>query len=173
MAITSEHGHGLGLLRYREGSLEGYDAVGKRWVAVGGSGNTEYIAYASGLFASGFTGVHDSLSGMQGGNSEEQYHMTFDQHSGLISGTLVIDPGGDVSIGGATPVYQLHIQGQGELAFLERSTDPSSPAEGNCVIWLSDGSGLGGDGDLMVASTATGTTRYGTIFNHSAGTLWP
>lgn len=55
---------------------------------------------------------------------------------------------------------------------LERSADPSQPAEGECVIWLSDGTGKGDDGDLMIAGTAGGSTKYGTLFNHSGGTPW-
>lgn len=58
------------------------------------------------------------------------------------------------------------------LAILERSSDPPEPAEGECIIWMSDGTGKGDDGDVMVASKAGGTTNYGTLFDHSAGTAW-
>jgi hypothetical protein len=39
-------------------------------------------------------------------------------------------------------------------------------------MWLSDGTGKGGDGDIMVASKAGGTTKYGVLFDHSGGTAW-
>lgn len=55
---------------------------------------------------------------------------------------------------------------------LERSADPDLPSEGYSVIWMSDGTGLGGDGDIMIASTAAGNRNYGTIFDHSGGTAW-
>lgn len=58
------------------------------------------------------------------------------------------------------------------LGFVERSTDPPKPAEGKSVIWQSDGTGLGDDGDVMIASTAGGVTNYSVLFDHSAGTLW-
>ena len=58
------------------------------------------------------------------------------------------------------------------LSILERSSDPTQPSEGQTVIWMSDGTGKGDDGDVMIASTAGGTTNYGTLFDHSAGTPW-
>ena len=58
------------------------------------------------------------------------------------------------------------------LKLLEKSSDPAEPSEGECIIWLSDGTGKGDDGDLMVASKAAGTTKYGTLFDHSGGAAW-
>lgn len=58
------------------------------------------------------------------------------------------------------------------LDLIERSSNPSKPPEGETAIWMSDGTGLGGDGDVMIASTVSGTTRYSILFNHSAGTVW-
>ena len=55
---------------------------------------------------------------------------------------------------------------------LERSSDPPQPSEGQWVLWMSDGTGKGDDGDVMIASTAGGTTTYGTIFDHSGGGAW-
>jgi len=55
---------------------------------------------------------------------------------------------------------------------LERSADPDAPAEGYFVIWMSDGTGVGDDGDVMIASTAGGATKYGTLFDHSAGSAF-
>jgi len=58
------------------------------------------------------------------------------------------------------------------LSLLERSTDPAAPAEGENVVWVSDGTEKGDDGDVMVAGTAGGVTKYGTLFDHSGGTPW-
>jgi len=58
------------------------------------------------------------------------------------------------------------------LKTIERSSDPAAPVEGKGVIWQSDGTGKGDDGDIMIASTAGGVTKYGTIFDHSGGTPW-
>lgn len=58
------------------------------------------------------------------------------------------------------------------LSTLERSADPSEPAEGECIIWMSDGTGKGDDGDVLIASKAAGTTNWATLFDHSAGAPW-
>lgn len=58
------------------------------------------------------------------------------------------------------------------LTFLERSADPPEPTEGKCVIWLSDGTGKGDDGDLLIAGKAGGATKWATLFDHSAGSAW-
>ena len=58
------------------------------------------------------------------------------------------------------------------LKIIERSSDPAEPSEGECVIWMSDGTGKGDDGDVMIASQAGGTTNYGTLFDHSGGAGW-
>jgi len=50
----------------------------------------------------------------------------------------------------------------------ERAADPPDPLEGQFVIWMSDGTDSGDDGDIMVASTAGGVTKKGTLFDHSA-----
>ncbi len=53
------------------------------------------------------------------------------------------------------------------LELLERSLDPSNPAEGEAVLWMSDGTGSGDDGDLMVKITAGGTTKTATLVDFS------
>ena len=55
---------------------------------------------------------------------------------------------------------------------LEKSADPTQPSEGEAVIWMSDGTGKGDDGDVLIASTAGGVTTYATLFDHSAGSAW-
>jgi len=56
---------------------------------------------------------------------------------------------------------------QGTLVGIERDTDPTDPAEGRWVIWMSDGTGAGDDGDLMIKLTAGGVTKTGTLADHS------
>lgn len=58
------------------------------------------------------------------------------------------------------------------IGLLERSSDPSEPSAGQAVIWLSDGTGKGGDGDVMIAVNVDGTTKYGTLFDYSGGSAW-
>ena len=58
------------------------------------------------------------------------------------------------------------------LGMIERGADPAEPAEGEGVIWMSDGTGKGDDGDIMIASQAGGVTKYVALFDHSAGGAW-
>ena len=50
--------------------------------------------------------------------------------------------------------------------------DPTQPDEGEGVIWMSDGTGKGDDGDILFASQAGGVTNYAIVFDHSAGAAW-
>lgn len=58
------------------------------------------------------------------------------------------------------------------IYMLERSADPAEPAEGEMVIWLSDGTQKGDDGDVLIASKAGGATTVTTIHDYSAGAAW-
>jgi len=49
----------------------------------------------------------------------------------------------------------------------ELSADPANPVEGNSVMWQSDGTGAGGDGDIMMKITAGGVTKTITLADYS------
>lgn len=53
------------------------------------------------------------------------------------------------------------------VLLVEKSADPSDPTEGKSVIWQSDGTGSGDDGDIMIKITAGGVTKTGTIIDFS------
>jgi len=53
------------------------------------------------------------------------------------------------------------------LSLNELSADPSDPAEGCSVMWQSDGTGAGGDGDIMMKITAGGVTKTITLADFS------
>lgn len=55
-----------------------------------------------------------------------------------------------------------------DVRLLEKSADPSNPSEGNAVIWMSDGTGTGDDGDIMIKVTAGGSTKTATLIDFSA-----
>ena len=59
-----------------------------------------------------------------------------------------------------------------DLLGLEKSADPIIPDEGHFIIWMSDGTGKGADGDILIASTAGAVTHWGTLFDHSTGAAW-
>lgn len=50
----------------------------------------------------------------------------------------------------------------------ERSADPDNPPEGKSIIWQSDGTGAGDDGDIMITITAGGVTKTATLVDFSA-----
>lgn len=51
--------------------------------------------------------------------------------------------------------------------------DPPEPLAGKGIIWLSDGTGLGDAGDVMIAVNDGTNTKYGTLFDFSGGSAWP
>lgn len=51
---------------------------------------------------------------------------------------------------------------------VEKGVDPADPAEGSFVMWMSDGTGSGDDGDIMMKITAGGVTKTATLVDFSA-----
>jgi len=59
------------------------------------------------------------------------------------------------------------------LVLTEVTGDPSAPAEGEVIVWRADGTGSRGDaGDVVMATTDGGTTKFQIIFDFSAATAW-
>jgi len=65
-----------------------------------------------------------------------------------------------------SPASELHINGA--LTLSEKSSDPSDPSEGQSVLWMSDGTGTGDDGDILIKITAGGVTKTATLVDFSA-----
>ncbi|MGB2864818.1 MAG: hypothetical protein WBC05_15940, partial [Sedimentisphaerales bacterium] len=86
---------------------------------------------------------------------------------------LFTDSNGVVSEDNTNFNYKEQILFVPGLAIKERSSDPTKPSEGYGIIWLSDGTGFGDDGDVIIATTAAGVTRRAILFNASAGDVWP
>jgi hypothetical protein len=109
------------------------------------------------------TGANNIAIGFQAGDA-------------ITTGSTNIVIGHDIDVDSATGSNQINIADRyfhDRVRLLERTSDPAKPAEGNMVVWLSDGTGLGDDGDVIISSTAGGVTNYAILFDHSAGTLWP
>lgn len=71
-----------------------------------------------------------------------------------------------IGIGTQTSATELHLNGA--LTIGEKASDPSDPAEGQSVLWMSDGTGTGDDGDILVKITAGGVTKTVTLVDFSA-----
>lgn len=52
--------------------------------------------------------------------------------------------------------------------YVARSSDPADPTDGKSVIWLSDGTGSGDEGDMMIKITVGETTKTITLVDYSA-----
>ena len=73
---------------------------------------------------------------------------------------------GKIGIGTQSPASELHINGA--LTLTEKSSDPPNPSEGQSVLWMSDGTGTGDDGDILIKITAGGVTKTVTLVDFSA-----
>ena len=71
-----------------------------------------------------------------------------------------------MGLGTDTPDTKLDVDGA--ITQRELSVDPSNPDEGSFVMWMSDGTGTGDDGDIIIKITAGGTTKTTTLIDFSA-----
>lgn len=89
------------------------------------------------------------------------------QHEGLPT-----DFPGDVSVSGSLDASDYTGDGSsmtfGTLFLQELSADPAAPPEGMAVMWQSDGTGSGDDGDILMKITAGGSTKTATVVDFSA-----
>jgi len=81
--------------------------------------------------------------------------------------------GGDRRLARFTDVVHEAINNPDALRIMERSSDPAAPPEGQTYIWMSDGTGKGDDGDVLIVGTAGGVTKYTTLFDHDGGAAFP
>jgi hypothetical protein len=136
-------------------------ARGSTTVANNTGANLTAVGYQA-LF-SNTSGANNIAIGFQAGDA-------------ITTGSTNLVIGYDIDVDSATNSNQINIADRyfhDRIRLLERATDPAKPAEGNCIVWMSDGTGLGDDGDVIISSTAGGVTNYAILFDHSAGTLWP
>ena len=91
--------------------------------------------------------------------------------TGNASGGAIVFKTSDAGASGTT-LQTLTTKGtiltKGGLEMVERSSDPDDPAEGSWVIWMSDGTGTGDDGDIIIKITASTTTKTHTLVDFSA-----
>lgn len=72
----------------------------------------------------------------------------------------------NIGIGNPSPATKLDVGGA--ITMTELSADPANPSEGKMVIWMSDGTGTGDDGDVLVKITVGGVTKTTTLIDFSA-----
>jgi hypothetical protein len=78
----------------------------------------------------------------------------------------------DATAAAARATLQIILTEFNPLIFAELSANPTRPGAGKTIIWMSDGTGEGDDGDLMIAASAGGVTRIDTLWDFSAAAVW-
>lgn len=53
------------------------------------------------------------------------------------------------------------------LIFKELSSEPRDPDEGHAVMWMSNGTGVGDKGDIMIKISVDGITKTATLVDYS------
>lgn len=89
-----------------------------------------------------------------------------DQSNQIVIGKGGMGKGSNTTVLGNSSTILTHLCGA--LSGAERQSDPPDPDEGEWCLWMSDGTGLGDDGDIMIKVTAGGVTKTGTLFDFSA-----
>ena len=77
-----------------------------------------------------------------------------------------ITDSGNVGIGTTSPDTKLDVKGA--ITQRELSADPADPDPGNSVQWVSDGTGGGDAGDVMIKINVGGTTFVKTLVDYSS-----
>lgn len=78
---------------------------------------------------------------------------------------MLLDVEGNLKIGSGTPDTRLHVDGA--ITQNPLSADPPDPAAGNSVQWVSDGTGSGDAGDVMMKINVGGTVKTVTLIDFS------
>ena len=155
------------------GSLNNGGSGGKAVYGLNSSSTTltHYGGYFTANAGSNGTGVYANGS-QYGGSFSTNGDYGIAAASNKTSGTYY---GGYFTADGGTNGTGLYASGSKEAAFFngaftgaELDSDPSNPAEGNYTIWMSDGTGSGDDGDIMIKITAGGSTKTITLIDFSA-----
>ena len=114
-------------------------------------------------------------------NSGQVYELRLNAAQTSGQTTLTIDPydftedveaGAFISINSKNLIQQYQNKTEGTLnlpqySFTEKSADPDAPAEGSAVMWMSDGTGTGDDGDILIKIQAGGEAKTFTLVDFS------
>jgi len=88
--------------------------------------------------------------------------LTSQFHALLESIAYIINSGSlGANSSAASPVFS------GAITQTPLSSDPADPSAGNSAQWVSDGTGAGDAGDVMVKINVGGTTKTATLIDYS------
>ena len=120
---------------------------------------TPTVNQASGT--AGFTALHVDVTETATGSGSQ---LLMDLQVGGSS-KFVVDNAGNVGIGTTAPDTKLQVAGA--ITQQPLSSDPADPDAGNSVQWVSDGTGTGDAGDVMLKVNVGGTTKVITLIDYS------
>ena len=115
------------------------------------------LAFNSGNYALAQSGVGATLINAASGRS-----IGFRIGNGTV---LHVSSNRNVGIGTTAPDTKLHVAGA--MTQEPLSSDPADPDAGNSVQWVSDGTGSGSAGDVMMKINVGGTTKTVTLVDFS------
>ena len=183
----------IGSQALRNGASGNYNtAVGANSAYRQTADNNTHLGYGAGTRSCGSNNVYvgfealglgnvatnrNTCAGAQSGTgftstaANDNCFFGFEAGDNVTTGAFNIVIGSGQDADSATGSNQINIGGRlfhDRLLLKERSSDPSDPPEGESVRWMSDGTGSGDDGDIMMKITAGGVTKIITLVDFSA-----
>ena len=182
--VTGSENTIIGTLAFRYGAAESYNTIiGSQAVGASGTsasyttaiGNNALLNYTDtgNMTVIGQNGGRYLLNGSTsntGGNQctwigEGVRAVTTDDQNSVVIGYMGEGKGSNTTVIGNSSTTDAYVWGTPH--WYERASDPSDPGEGEWVMWMSDGTGAGDDGDIMFKITAGATTKSGTLLDFS------
>jgi len=128
-----------------------------------------HVGYSNGANARGGSGiVFDNTTGGSSAYGEITFLQSNDTNDDtwVVREAMRIDSSGNVGIGNGAPQAKLDVNGA--IAQRPLSADPADPAPGHTIQWVSDGTGSGDAGDVMMKINVGGTVKTTTLVDYSA-----
>jgi hypothetical protein len=88
--------------------------------------------------------------------------------SKTISTATSADDGKLIQLNSSGEIPEALVPEMSPLRLDALSADPDDPADGSAVLWISDGTGTGDDGDVLMKITVGATTKTITLVDWSA-----
>ena len=157
---------GIGTISFPNRKLEIQDTTGNslRLSQTTNSVNTEVgLEFFDTTISSGVTTgeIYTRRNG-----ATNQHSLVFGTNNlSVLTEQMRIDYAGNVGIGTTGPDTKLHVAGA--ITQQPLSSDPADPDDGNSVQWVSDGTGTGDAGDVLLKVNVGGTTKIITLIDYS------
>lgn len=139
------------------------------------SGNTLTLdigtSFGAGITLDSVTGEQINLTlGRSSGNAANVTNATLLELIGTLGNTASVTNAYGIYQKGVefTNILEGPLELENILTINEASIDPPDPAEGKTSVWMSDGTGAGDDGDIMLKITAGGVTKTITLVDFSS-----